>query len=89
VVRSVAHDDHLRVVIIGAGATGVELAAKLSRLLELASGYGIQDVCSRLQLTLLEAGPRTLCVLGYYRDVPAVRVWNGPLIDLQTTILDK
>ena len=26
---------------------------------------------------LLDTG--TLCVLGYYRDVPAVRVWNGPL----------
>ena len=21
----------------------------------------------------------TLCVLGYYRDVPAVKIWNGPL----------
>jgi broad specificity phosphatase PhoE len=27
---------------------------------------------------LLDTG--TLCVLGYYRDVPAVKVWNGPLI---------
>ena len=28
---------------------------------------------------LLDTG--TVCVLGYYRDVPAVRVWNGPLIE--------
>jgi beta-phosphoglucomutase family hydrolase len=28
---------------------------------------------------LLDTG--TLCVLGYYRYVPAVRIWNGPLID--------
>jgi probable phosphoglycerate mutase len=28
---------------------------------------------------LLDTG--TLCVLGYYRDIPAVKVWNGPLID--------
>jgi hypothetical protein len=21
-----------------------------------------------------------LSVLGYYRDVPAVRIWNGPLV---------
>jgi probable phosphoglycerate mutase len=28
---------------------------------------------------LLDTG--TLCVLGYYRDVPAVRVWNGPLLE--------
>jgi broad specificity phosphatase PhoE len=26
---------------------------------------------------LLDTG--TLCVLGYYRDVPAVKVWNGPI----------
>ena len=26
---------------------------------------------------LLDTG--TLCVLGYYRDIPAVKVWNGPL----------
>ena len=23
----------------------------------------------------------TLCVLGYYREIPAVRIWNGPLLD--------
>jgi probable phosphoglycerate mutase len=28
---------------------------------------------------LLDTG--TLCVLGYYRNVPAIRIWNGPLID--------
>jgi probable phosphoglycerate mutase len=28
---------------------------------------------------LLDTG--TLCVLGYYRDIPAVKVWNGPLPD--------
>lgn len=28
---------------------------------------------------LLNTG--TLCVLGYYREIPAVRVWNGPLLD--------
>jgi broad specificity phosphatase PhoE len=28
---------------------------------------------------LLDTG--TLCILGYYRDVPAVKVWNGPLVD--------
>src|SRR5262249_51293737 len=28
------------------------------------------------QLFLLDTG--TLCVLGSYRDVPAIRIWNGP-----------
>jgi probable phosphoglycerate mutase len=26
-------------------------------------------------------GTGTLCVLGFYRDAPALRVWNGPLVD--------
>lgn len=26
---------------------------------------------------LLDTG--TLCILGFYRDIPAVRVWNGPI----------
>jgi broad specificity phosphatase PhoE len=28
---------------------------------------------------LLNTG--TLCVLGYYHEIPAVRIWNGPLFD--------
>jgi broad specificity phosphatase PhoE len=28
---------------------------------------------------LLNTG--TICVLGYYRKIPAVRIWNGPLIN--------
>jgi probable phosphoglycerate mutase len=28
---------------------------------------------------LLDTG--TLCVLGYYSDIPAVRIWNGSLIE--------
>jgi probable phosphoglycerate mutase len=28
---------------------------------------------------LLNTG--TLCVLSYYREIPAVRIWNGPLLD--------
>jgi broad specificity phosphatase PhoE len=28
---------------------------------------------------LLDTG--SLCILGYYRDIPAVKVWNGPLPD--------
>jgi broad specificity phosphatase PhoE len=26
-------------------------------------------------------GTGTLCVLGYYHGVPAIRIWNGPFID--------
>ncbi|WP_269505601.1 NAD(P)/FAD-dependent oxidoreductase [Burkholderia sp. IMCC1007] len=60
VVRSIARDEPFRVAIVGAGATGVELAAELSRLLEVAQAYGDATVRERLQLTLLESGPRIL-----------------------------
>jgi broad specificity phosphatase PhoE len=36
---------------------------------------------------LLNTG--TLCVLGYYREIPAVRVWNGPLLDQGVTTGSK
>jgi broad specificity phosphatase PhoE len=26
-------------------------------------------------------GTGTLCVLGYYREIPAVRIWNAPLVN--------
>jgi probable phosphoglycerate mutase len=31
------------------------------------------------QHLLLDTG--TLCVLGYYGEIPALRVWNGPIAD--------
>jgi NADH dehydrogenase len=60
ILRSVANDEALRVAVVGAGATGVELSAELSRLLEVVSRYGDPSVRSRLKLTLLESGPRVL-----------------------------
>ncbi|AOJ89710.1 pyridine nucleotide-disulfide oxidoreductase [Burkholderia sp. MSMB0856] len=60
VFRSIARDEPFRVAIVGAGATGVELAAELSRLLEVAQAYGDETVRERLRLTLLESGPRIL-----------------------------
>jgi NADH dehydrogenase len=60
VLRSVAKDESLRVAVVGAGATGVELSAELSSLMETVSRYGDPSVRSRLSLTLLEGGPRVL-----------------------------
>ncbi|MEQ5840118.1 FAD-dependent oxidoreductase [Paraburkholderia acidicola] len=60
VFRGVARDEMLRVAIVGGGATGVELSAELSRLLEVAAAYGDPAIRERLQLTLLESGPRIL-----------------------------
>jgi probable phosphoglycerate mutase len=52
-------------------AHGHVLRALVARWIGLSAGSG--------QHFLLDTG--TLCVLGYYRDIPAVKVWNGPLID--------
>jgi NADH:ubiquinone reductase (H+-translocating) len=60
VVRSLAQDDNIEIGIVGGGATGVELAAELSRMVELAAGYGKADIRHRLRVTLLESGPRIL-----------------------------
>ncbi|RJG07887.1 NAD(P)/FAD-dependent oxidoreductase [Noviherbaspirillum cavernae] len=60
ILRSVVNDEILRVAIVGGGATGVELSAELSRLLELAASYGDANIRDRLHLTLLESGSRIL-----------------------------
>ena len=51
-------------------ANGHVLRVLAARWIGLPGGSG--------QHFLLDTG--TLCVLGYYRDIPAVKVWNGPLI---------
>ena len=51
-------------------AHGHVLRVLAARWIELPAGGG--------QHFLLDTG--TLCVLGYYRAIPAVRIWNGPLI---------
>src|SRR5262245_19806191 len=60
VVRSFAQGGNIDIAIVGGGATGVELAAELSRMVDLAAAYGEADIRQRLHLTLLESGPRIL-----------------------------
>jgi len=66
VARSFSRGDDIDIAIVGGGATGVELAAELSRMVELAAGYGSEaDIRRRLHLTLLESSPR---ILGAFPD---------------------
>jgi probable phosphoglycerate mutase len=51
-------------------AHGHVLRVLVARWIGFAAGAG--------QHFLLDTG--TLCLLGYYREIPAVRVWNGPLL---------
>ncbi|MGZ3345578.1 MAG: NAD(P)/FAD-dependent oxidoreductase [Caulobacteraceae bacterium] len=54
----------VRIVIVGGGATGVELAAELFNAAAALKFYGLEVFDeSRLQVTLVEAGPRILPAL--------------------------
>ncbi len=59
-LRAADRGQLLRIAIVGGGATGVELAAEISKLLEIARSYGIGDLRPQLRLTLIESGPRIL-----------------------------
>jgi NADH dehydrogenase len=56
------HPGQLHCVIIGAGATGVELVAELHKTMRDIAGYGLDniDFDKSIKLTIIEAGPRIL-----------------------------
>ncbi|PZU08016.1 NAD(P)/FAD-dependent oxidoreductase [Sphingomonas sp.] len=57
-------DARVRVSIVGAGATGVELAAELYNAADALGYYGLEVFDGRrLEVTLIEAGPRILPAL--------------------------
>lgn len=53
-------ENGLDIAIVGGGATGTELAAEISRALEIADSYDHGAIRHRLRLALIEAGPRIL-----------------------------
>ena len=59
-----AADAHVRIVVVGGGATGVELAAELYNAAAALRHYGLEVFDeSRLEVTVIEAGPRILPAL--------------------------
>ena len=63
-VADPASDATVKVVIVGGGATGVELAAELYSAADALGYYGLEVFDrQRLQVTLMEAGPRILPLL--------------------------
>ncbi|HVQ08870.1 MAG TPA: NAD(P)/FAD-dependent oxidoreductase [Allosphingosinicella sp.] len=59
-----AADAHVRIVVVGGGATGVELAAELYNSAGALRHYGLEVFDEgRLEVTLIEAGPRILPAL--------------------------
>lgn len=62
--RISGEDDHVRIAIVGAGATGVELSAELHQAVHEIHNYGFNAVTNEhLNVTLVEAGPRILPAL--------------------------
>jgi NADH dehydrogenase len=63
-MQDASANEHVRVAIVGGGATGVELAAELYNAAGALRHYGLEVFDeSRMQVTLLEAGPRILPAL--------------------------
>lgn len=59
--------DPLRIAIVGAGATGVELSAQLREVSELLNSYSDQKIqSSEIQITLIEGADRILPALPDY-----------------------
>ncbi len=62
--RVTGANDHVRIAIVGAGATGVELSAELHHAVHEIHNYGFDAVTNNhLHVTLIEAGPRILPAL--------------------------
>src|SRR5690606_24139297 len=54
----------LKISIVGAGATGTELAAQLHHVANLSKAYGMPGMSAkRIQISIIEAGPRVLPAL--------------------------
>lgn len=63
-LQSDSNKSKLDIAIVGAGATGVELAAELYKTAELLKAYGYQNVSTaKLNVTVIEAGSRLLPAL--------------------------
>jgi NADH:ubiquinone reductase (H+-translocating) len=59
-LKSFADRRTLRIGIVGGGATGVQLAAELVRIADIGEDYGAVGLRQRVDITLMEAGPRIL-----------------------------
>ena len=58
----ISKKDKLSIAIVGAGATGVELAAQLHEVTKTLAMYGL-DAVKEVQITIVEAAPRLLPAL--------------------------
>jgi len=76
----------LRIVIVGAGATGVELAAELHNTTRVLTAYGLDhfDPEKQIHLTIVEAGPRILAGLPDYMADATLEILRNLNVDVIT-----
>lgn len=86
VARSLVRGGDIDIAIVGGGATGVELAAELSRMMDLAAGYGEADIRRRLRLTLLDGGPRILSAFPEAVSASATAQLRALGVDVRTGV---
>jgi len=78
-------DEHVRIAIVGGGATGVELAAEMYNAAAALRHYGLEVFDeSRLEITLIEAGPRILPALPERIAGSATRLLQGLGVRVRT-----
>src|SRR5580765_1462114 len=76
----------VRIVIVGGGATGVELAAELRQTAQVLSVYGLHklDPVRDIGITIVEAGPRILGALPERVSSSAAALMREYDIDIAT-----
>jgi len=74
----------IRIVIVGAGATGVELAAELHNTTRVLAAYGLDhfDPEKQIHLSIVEAGPRILAGLPDYLAEATQDILKGLMVDV-------
>ncbi|HZQ60373.1 MAG TPA: NAD(P)/FAD-dependent oxidoreductase [Casimicrobiaceae bacterium] len=79
-------DAKVRIVIIGAGATGVELAAEIRQTTRAHAGYGLDylDPARDIEIAVVEAAPRILPPLSERIAVAATGLLQDMHIDVRT-----
>lgn len=76
----------LPITIVGAGATGVELAAELHNTIRVLAAYGLEsfDPARQIHLSIVEAGPRILAGLPEHIAVSTLDVLRDLDVDVLT-----
>lgn len=74
----------IHIAIVGAGATGVELAAELHNTIRVLAAYGLEnfDPETQIRLAIVEAGPRILPGLPDYIAEETLKVLHGLRVEV-------